>query len=801
MRMMKLKLPGSLISLSLIFATGCEPREKLLLSFQDRELISGNASPILLEPDQSTVFLQDYVPDPTRIDSITGPSGLTFAKNGYELTLRGSLRQPLGNLALWSEGQAYSILLKRSKKQVVQLRYEGDAKEVKAKGDFNAWNANNTVFNKEGDTFTATLRLNPGVYQYLFVVDGKEMRDPLNPDSVENGIGGWNSSIRFPRPDRQILPVIETIGHRKNKISLSSTNRPAGVLAYWKNFFLGDDYLQVQGKDITLTIPTEAKNEQRSFIRVWAFNENGVSNDVLVPLEYNRVLTDASLVTRQDKESWILYFMMIDRFNNGYPENDEPVDDPEIHPKANYFGGDLAGVTEKIKDGYFSKLGINSIWLSPITQNPKGAYGKYPDPPTTFSGYHGYWPISSTTVDYRFGTKADLHTLVSTAHDHDMNVILDYVANHVHEEHPVYVNNKTWATDLYFPDGTLNTERWDEYRLTTWFDTFLPTLDLSRPEVVEPMTDSALFWLEEFNLDGFRHDATKHIPLLFWRTLTKKIKSRVSLPNKKIIYQIGETYGSRELIKSYIGSGMLDGQFDFNLYDDAVNVFARDEVPFARLTSSLKESLAYYGDHNLMGNISGNQDRARVISYADGSIRFDEDSKLAGWTREIEVQDSVAYQKLISLVAFNLSIPGIPVIYYGDEIGMPGGNDPDNRRQMRFGQLSEKEQETKSVISRMIHLRKESLPLIYGDTEIIEETERTLILKRSYFGEIVIVLFNKGKTDATLRLDKQALNGAKEVFSYFGSINSQDEDQVEVQVPANYIGVVSNKRYPMERMN
>ena len=87
--------------------------------------------------------------------------------------------------------------------------------------------------------------------------------------------------------------------------------------------------------------------------------------------------------------------------------------------------------------------------------------------------------------------------------------------------------------------------------------------------------------------------------------------------------------------------------------------------------------------------------------------------------------------------------------------------------------------------------------MIYGSTEIIEETERTLILKRSYFGESVIVFFNKAKTDATLLLDKQALNGAKEVFSYFGSNSRQDH--VEVQVPANYFGVVSNERYPTER--
>ncbi|HAG48904.1 MAG TPA: alpha-amlyase, partial [Cryomorphaceae bacterium] len=87
-------------------------------------------------------------------------------------------------------------------------------------------------------------------------------------------------------------------------------------------------------------------------------------------------------------------------------------------------------------------------------------------------------------------------------HGRNMNVLLDYVANHVHLDHPVYKEHPDWATSLYLPDGSLNTERWDEHRLTTWFDTHLPTLDLRRPEVVEPMTDSALIWMTEFGIDG-----------------------------------------------------------------------------------------------------------------------------------------------------------------------------------------------------------------------------------------------------------------------------------------------------------
>lgn len=181
------------------------------------------------------------------------------------------------------------------------------------------------------------------------------------------------------------------------------------------------------------------------------------------------------------------------------------------------------------------------------------------------------------------------------------------------------------------PDGSLNLEKWDSHRLTTWFDTFLPTIDFSNHEVVEQMTDSALYWLKNFNIDGFRHDATKHIQEDFWRTLTLKIKRQINRP----IYQIGETYGNPELIRSYINSGMLDGQFNFNLYDAAVTVLTTDSTSTKPLADALQESLIYYGYHNLMGNITGNQARVRFISYASNDVSFDEDGKQAGWDRKL----------------------------------------------------------------------------------------------------------------------------------------------------------------------
>jgi len=160
-----------------------------------------------------------------------------------------------------------------------------------------------------------------------------------------------------------------------------------------------------------------------------------------------------------------MYFLMVDRFKDGDKTNTKQVKNDSILLKANYYGGDLKGVLDKIKEGYFNKLGINTVWLSPITQNQEGVYGLWSEPMTKFSAYHGYWSISNTKIDYRFGDTKIFKELIAEAHKRNLNVLLDYVANHVHKEHPLYKNNPEWATPLYLPDGTMNTEKWDEHRL------------------------------------------------------------------------------------------------------------------------------------------------------------------------------------------------------------------------------------------------------------------------------------------------------------------------------------------------
>lgn len=759
------------------------------------------ATPIRLNNDTTWVYLTDYFLYPEKIDKITVPEniGLIRGENKKEIGLvPGEKLKPMENIRFRYEGYNYDIPVLRSVKKAVKYVFDPKGKhykQVQLAGDMNAWNPENTNLVYKDGLWQTTLYMAPGQYQYLLVLDGKKVLDPANKKRIDNNMGGYNSLWTLEE-ETEKAPVIFTSYVEGDTVYLCNRNAVGEWMVYLQNQRLGRRYLIPEKDGIGILIPETARKFKRTELRIWALNEYGVSNDILIPLEYGKVILKASLLDRFDKRAATLYFLMIDRFKDSLTENNHPINSKEVLPIADYMGGDIAGVTQKLKEGYFDSLGINTIWLSPITQNPEGAYGFWKNPQTKFSGYHGYWPVSSSKVDYRYGTPEELKELVEEAHKRNINVILDYVANHVHEEHPLYKQHKDWATDLYLPDGTLNTERWDDHRLTTWFDTFLPTLNLEKKEVYEPMTDSALYWIKEYGLDGFRHDATKHIPEIFWRTLTYKLKKDVLLPEDITIYQVGETYGSRELIASYIGSGLMDGQFDFNVYDDAVAVFARPDVSFQRLNNSLEESFHYYGTHSLMSYISGNQDRARFISYAAGDLRFDEDSKAAGWTRKIgerKPSDDTAYDKLIQLIAFNATIPGIPVVYYGDEIGMTGGNDPDNRRMMRFDGLSEEERMVKEKTAELTRFRRSSMPLMYGDFIPLRVEKDVYAYLRSYFGEDVVVVFNKGQESVTLQLKLPERDRKGPFHSLFGGRFSYDNSHLIVDVPANGVEIVYNR--------
>ena len=586
---------------------------------------------------------------------------------------------------------------------------------------------------------------------------------------VENGVFTLNGQVpevgvlklgKVAIPILPKLPVVQglTTGDIQNgKILLKSEVNPVTYSCFWQNRLLPADIV----KDGALDLDKLPKTKGRSYLRVFACDGKVLLNDLLIPLQDGKPVLEARQLTRHDPQAQVLYSLMVDRFNNGNKTNDAPLNRPDVDPRADYYGGDLKGITDKIEDGFFDTLGVNTIWISPITQNPDDAWGQYHNPDTKFSGYHGYWPIYNTKVDARMGTDDELRELLNAAHRHNMNVILDYVANHMHINSPTLKAHPDWITDSLLADGRRNFELWDEQRLTTWFDKHIPTLDLEREEVCDAMTDTALFWVTNFDFDGYRHDACKHIPLNYWRMFTHKMKSR--FPDRAL-WMIGETYGDNELIGSYVKTGMLNAQFDFNIYHTAIDVLGRENVPMTRLAEVIDASLASYGAHHTMGNISGNHDKTRFISLAGGAVKWDEDGKDAGWNRQIGVtadgdpeKECEAFRKALLLEVVNLTIPGVPCIYQGDEYGQCGGNDPDNRRMMRFSGLSDNEQWLLAQTEKLIHLRRSSMPLLYGDYKRLYADDNVLVFSRSYMGETITVGLNNSPESVRVDAGGQAV--------------------------------------------
>jgi glycosidase len=741
-----------------IALSSCQPSLNVPSASVNNEKLN---SLMTLEIEENLIYTQDFILEPFKIDSVSSSSSQVSLSLNEDKTILyvtpSANMEAFVDIQFWVDGVAYSVPCRRSDKRDFVFTFDAKGKKyqnIRIAGQMNDWTPSATpaLQPNAAGLYEVKLQLSPGTYLYQMNLDGEQEHDPNNPDKVDNGFGKYNSILQVPGVEDS-LPALMTDSDKNRKIALQLRNKVTGVFVYWQNHRLPDSFIRIENNRIVFDIPAEALLRTRSYLRVWAMNDYGVSNDVLVPLHEGAVLKDSRKLTRHDHHAQIMYFMLVDRFKNGNPQNDAPLNLPDVHPKADYHGGDLAGLQQKISDGYFSRLGVNTLWVSPLSQNPEGAYGYYAPVNTRFSGYHGYWPVSSSKVDHRFGSNEELKQLVGVAHQKQMNVLLDYVANHVHELHPLVQRNPAYATPLYLPDGTMNVEKWDEQRLTTWFDTFMPTLDFSQPELVEMMTDSALFWLNEFNLDGFRHDACKHVDEAFWRTLTLKI--RKAYPGKNP-YQIGETYGSPKLIASYLTSGMLDGQFDFNVFDIANTAFAGVGGDLTRVNSVLKSSLYTYGNHNLMGYISGNHDKPRFMAYASGDLRFGEDAKAAGWLREIGITDSTAYSKFFLFHAFNMTIPGVPVIYYGDEIGMTGGNDPDCRKMMRFDGWNQREALLQSRVSKLANLRRSHPVLLYGTFVNILNTPETWVYGRKYFDEEALIIINNSAQPKTIEVELPA---------------------------------------------
>ena len=650
------------------------------------------------------------------------------------------------------DDNVYSIPVTIHKNASYKFQFKPDRKysELYLFGSFNGWNRKDIAMTDEnGDgTFKAEATLEPGVYAYKFFGDGEEIVDPVNPNKTPNGFGSFNSlrTIEEAKTEKIFLHV----GNNKNKIfsfviegiDFSKNITQKNIITLLNNNQINEGSIAIEKNKIIVDL-ADYEFGERDLLRLAVTKEGRTTNF------QNVFLANGNPISNSSKFDWhdgIIYSLMIDRFSDGDTSINNPVIHDSLSSKANYMGGDLQGVINKLNDSYFDSLGINTIWISPVYDNPNIAFREYPAPHRWYSGYHGYWPISSTKIEEKFGNMEKLKELVNIAHNHNIKILLDFVSNHVHKDHPYYQKHKNWFGQLDLPDGRKNIRFWDEFRLTTWFEPYLPSFDyLGSKEVLDSVTENAIWWLKETGADGFRHDAVKHVPNKFWRELTKKLKREIEIPRNTKVYQVGETFGSYDLISSYVNNGQLSAQFNFNLYDVALPTFINSDMSFSGLDKEMQKTFSVYGALHLMSNIMDSHDKNRFMSFADGDLNVSQWSATEeGWNNPPKVENPNNYKKLTLYMAYMNTIPGLPVIYYGSEFGMTGASDPDNRRMMRFEEeLTEFEKSTMSDVSKIIKLRNKNTALRYGDFYKLIADENVYAYVRSDYNQRVLIILNK----------------------------------------------------------
>jgi glycosidase len=459
-------------------------------------------------------------------------------------------------------------------------------------------------------------------------------------------------------------------------------------------------------------------------------------------------------------EQWrdaVLYFVLVDRFLDGDSSNNgSPV--PNVPPAANYQGGDWQGVINKIKEGYFGKLGVNSLWLSVPVDNTEmsgaGTDGK------NYSAYHGYWPKDFYKTEERLGTMAKLKELVDEAHKVGITVLIDYAANHAHSSAPVYQQNMNW----FWPNDNMSGGNcvcgegcaWDGPTTEKcWFTPYLPDFNYGDAAARKYSIDNMIWWWQQTGIDGYRLDALKHMNLLWLTELRSRVNTEIDAVTGKHFYMVGETYtGDKGLIKYYVDPvTKLDGQFDFPQRAEVCSKILMRQGSMNELEAFLNANDTYYGN-GIMSTFIGNHDLPRIIHLAQDTPLWSspwDGGKDRNWSNQPGLPgEQSAFERMATAFTLLMTTRGVPLIYYGDEIGLPGAGDPDNRRFMQWSGYSGGQTLLRTHMEKLGQIRKDHVALRRGNRSSVWVTNDTMAYKMVHPMETVYVAINRGDTQGSV---------------------------------------------------
>ena len=370
--------------------------------------------------------------------------------------------------------------------------------------------------------------------------------------------------------------------------------------------------------------------------------------------------------------------------------------------------GNLRGIIEHLD--YIKDLGIDVVYLTPIFKS---------------NSCHKYDTIDYYQVDPSFGTTEDLKELVQKSHERGMKVVLDAVYNHTGREFFAFQDilekgEKSKYLDWYFIDELPPRGEWGEIPNFKCFGYYggMPKLNLKNPEVEKYITDVACYWIKECDIDGWRLDVGDEISHFFWKNFRKAVKAV-----KKDMLIIGEIW---HYAGDFLEGDEWDTVMNYPFYLNLIDLLADEKINVSQFVQNLGYLKGRLNKkcYPLMWNLIDSHDTARFLHLC---------------------HDNKKKQHLAA--AFQLLLPGMPMVYYGDEYAMPGANDPDCRRGMYWDEEYQ-DKEMYNWYKKLMQIRKAHACIVEGEMieTIANDDEDTIVMIRKNGEETIAMLFNCGNS-------------------------------------------------------
>jgi alpha-amylase len=440
------------------------------------------------------------------------------------------------------------------------------------------------------------------------------------------------------------------------------------------------------------------------------------------------------MLTQKD----VIYFLLVDRFCDGSDKNNQDVD---VENPTAFHGGDFDGIRQRIP--YLKALGITALWMTPVVRNVSM-------PESGAWGYHGYWPEDFERIDPHFhtpdpslpdGSRVHFKRLVEDLHANGINVILDVVTNHVGYHHPLFDDDSGWPIKKHWFNAPEATSPVQQALMG------LPDLNQDDADVSDYFIGVILDWIADTGIDCLRFDAVKHVSSIFWQRVKTYIKGKY--PQLTLIGEVLDSQvHSNAVYQTHFG---FDTLFDFPLRHALVSALvheaplsetlARPEICATEIPGVLNADFMY-ANHN------------RLITLIDNH-----DMEARMWTlllRKHEGDREAALRPYLMSLTLLFSLRGIPQLYYGDEIGLEGGADPDNRRDMPWTWMAgeagsegpdESHAEARRIfrhVQALIRLKGEHEALQYGASITLYSDPGLFVFIREFRSSAVIVAVHNG---------------------------------------------------------